>query len=95
MTYDDLFEVVQDALLNREIHSNRIAGDVTRAVVRALEEKAAKQIAVCDCVQFMRSGTHDARCAARLAELVCPECDSRVMDNGYCMLGHWCGKPLK
>jgi hypothetical protein len=32
---------------------------------------------------------------ARLAELVCPECDSRIMDNGYCMLGHWCGKPLK
>jgi hypothetical protein len=32
---------------------------------------------------------------ARLAELVCPECDSRVMDNGYCMMGHWCGKPLK
>jgi hypothetical protein len=32
---------------------------------------------------------------ARLAELACPECDSRVMDNGYCMLGHWCGKPLK
>jgi hypothetical protein len=31
----------------------------------------------------------------RLAELVCPECDSRVMDNGYCMMGHWCGKPLK
>jgi hypothetical protein len=32
---------------------------------------------------------------ARLAELVCPECGSRVMDNGYCMMGHWCGKPLK
>jgi hypothetical protein len=32
---------------------------------------------------------------ARLAELVCPECGSRVMDNGSCMLGHWCGKPLK
>ena len=43
MKYDDLFEVVQAALEKREIHSNRIAGDVTRAVMRALENESAQQ----------------------------------------------------
>jgi hypothetical protein len=41
MEYDDLFEVVRCALIKRGVESHRIAGDVTRAVVRALEDKAA------------------------------------------------------
>lgn len=32
---------------------------------------------------------------SRIGELTCPECNSRIMDNGYCMMGHWCGKPLR
>lgn len=35
------------------------------------------------------------RMEVRIKSLVCAECDSRVMDNGYCMMGHWCGKPLQ
>lgn len=31
--------------------------------------------------------------SVQLTGLTCPECDSRIMDSGYCMMGHWCGKP--
>jgi hypothetical protein len=37
---------------------------------RLLEQaQATDEAAKCDCVQFMRSGTHDARCATRRAEI--------------------------
>ena len=35
------------------------------------------------------------RLEERVKTLTCPECDSRIMDNGNCMMDHWCGKPLK
>jgi hypothetical protein len=33
--------------------------------------------------------------SAHSTGLRCGECDSRIMDNGYCMMGHWRGKPLR
>ena len=24
----------------------------------------------------------------------CPECDSQITDDQYCMMGHWCGTPV-
>lgn len=27
------------------------------------------------------------------ATKVCPECDSTILETGYCMMGHWCGDP--
>jgi hypothetical protein len=29
----------------------------------------------------------------RVSQLTCKECDSRIRDDGNCMMGHWCGKP--
>jgi hypothetical protein len=42
MDYEELFDVVHEALAKRGVESHRIAGDVTRAVMRMIEQKAAQ-----------------------------------------------------
>jgi hypothetical protein len=33
--------------------------------------------------------------AARLMQSrLCPECDSEILPDEYCMMGHWCGTPV-
>lgn len=91
MKYDDLFEVVQGALEKREIHGNRIAGDVTRAVLRALEGQSPALAAERDAlkaaiVEYVEANTNESDLAAfrKLQSLARTDAAQRTGDDQLC-----------